>query len=417
MRIEREKYLKELLSLRGNGMIKTITGMRRSGKSFLLFDIFTSFLLQNGINQDHLILVNLEDYDNIKMRDPKVFYQYVKSKIKDSAMYYLLIDEIQMLGNFVDVLNGLLRRKNIDIYVTGSNARFLSKDVATEFRGRGFEVRIHPLSFSEYMTAFKGSPQKGLNEYMLYGGLPQILSFETDELKVRYLNSLFNETYITDIKNRYKILYDDDLEELISIIASVVGSFTNPNNLVNTFRSIKRSNISYELIKKYIDYLIDAFLIEKTSRYNIKGKKYVNSLYKYYFADLGLRNAQINFKQTDYGHLLENLIYNELRIRGFNVDVGVIPIVERNIDSRQQRTTLEVDFVCNLGSRRYYIQSTFSMQSEDVRRRERLSLRKVRDSFKKIIITQEECPITRDEFGITTMSIYDFLLKENSLEL
>ncbi len=417
MVIERDKYLQELLQLRGNGMIKTVTGMRRCGKSFLLFDIFAPHLVRSGVPQDHIVTVNLEDYASRSMRKPENLYAYVESRTKGEGTYYVLLDEVQMLGSFEDVLNGFLRMPNLDIYVTGSNARFLSKDIATEFRGRGFEVRMFPLSFAEFMTAYNGTVQAGLSEYMLYGGLPQILSYETDELKVRFLSSLFEETYTKDIRERYGIRKDDDLEELIDIVASAVGSLTNPNNLANTFRSEKRSDISYDTVKKYIDYLCDAFLVEKASRYDIKGKRYVNSPHKYYFMDLGLRNARLNFRQTERGHLLENLVYNELRLRDFNVDVGVVPSVDKDAEGKQKRTSLEVDFVCNLGSRRYYIQSTFAMQTEETRERERLSLRKVGDSFKKIIVTAEECPVTRDNDGITTISIYDFLLKQNALEL
>ncbi len=417
MLIERDKYLQELVSLQGNGMIKTITGMRRCGKSFLLFDIFATYLLQHGVQPDHVIAVNLEDYASSEMRKPENLYAYVESSTKGEGTYYVLLDEVQMLGNFEDVLNGFLRMRNLDIYVTGSNARFLSKDIATEFRGRGFEVKMYPLSFAEYMTAYKGTKQAGLNEYMLYGGLPQILSYETDELKVRFLNSLFSETYAKDIRDRYGIRKDDDLEELIDIVASAVGSLTNPHNLANTFRSEKRSEISYDTVKKYIDYLCDAFLVEKSSRYDIKGKRYVNSPHKYYFMDLGLRNARLNFRQTDRGHLLENLVYNELRLRGFNVDIGIVPTIDKDSHGKQRRRSLEIDFVCNLGSRRYYIQSSFTMQTEETISREKCSLRRVDDSFKKIIVTAEESLVTRDNDGITTLSIYDFLLKPNALEL
>lgn len=415
--IERKKYLDELISLRNNGMIKVITGMRRCGKSYLLFEIFTSYLESNGIAPNHMIKVDLEDYKNREMRNPDKLYAYVESCITDDGMYYILLDEVQMLDNFEDVLNGFLRMRNVDVYVTGSNAKFLSKDIITEFRGRGFEIKMYPLSFSEYMSAYPGTVQAGFNEYMLYGGLPQILSYDTEEQKVRFLKTLFDETYIKDIKDRYEIRKDDDLEELINIMASDIGALTNPNKLANTFRSEKKSVISYDTIKDYIDYLCDSFLVEKSTRYDIKGKRYVNSPYKYYFMDLGLRNARINFRQSEKSHLMENLIYNELRIRGFNVDVGVVPIVTKDEDGKQQRSNLEVDFICNLGSKRYYIQSAYRMGSDEKIKQERASLLKVDDSFKKIIITGEESPVTRDEVGITTISIYDFLLKDNSLEL
>ena len=415
--IERKKYLDELVSLQNNGMIKIITGMRRCGKSFMLFEIFASYLKKNGIAEDHIIEVDFEDYKNRAMRNPDKLYAYVESRIIDNEMYYILLDEVQMLDNFEDVLNGFLKMRNVDIYVTGSNAKFLSKDIITEFRGRGFEVKMYPLSFSEYISAYSGSIQAGLNEYMLYGGLPQILSYTSEEQKVRFLKTLFDETYIKDIKERHEIRKDDDLEVLINIMASGIGALTNPNKLANTFRSEKKSIISYDTVKDYIDYLCDSFLIEKSTRYDIKGKRYVNSPYKYYFMDLGLRNSRINFRQSEKSHLMENLIYNELRMRGFNVDVGVVPVVTRDKDDKQQRSNLEVDFICNLGSRRYYIQSAYRMESEEKFQQERASLLNIDDSFKKIIIIGEESPVIRDESGITMISIYDFLLKDNSLEL
>lgn len=416
-RIERKKYLDELVSLQNNGMIKIITGMRRCGKSYLLFEIFASYLENNGTDSDHIIKVDLEDYKNRAMRNPDNLYAFVESRITDDRMYYILLDEVQMLDNFEDVLNGFLRMRNVDIYVTGSNAKFLSKDIITEFRGRGFEVKIYPLSFSEYMSAYSGSVQAGFNEYMLYGGLPQILSYTAEEQKVRFLKTLFDETYIKDIKERYDIRKDDDLEELINIMASGIGALTNPNKLANTFRSEKKSSISYDTIKDYIDYLCDSFLVEKATRYDIKGKRYINSPYKYYFMDLGLRNARLNFRQSERSHLMENMIYNELRVRGFNVDVGVVPVVAKDENGKQLRFSLEVDFICNLGSKRYYIQSAYRMESDEKIKQEQASLLKVDDSFKKIIVIGEETPVIRDVSGITTMSIYDFVLKENSLEL
>ncbi|MDD5780057.1 MAG: ATP-binding protein [Bacteroidales bacterium] len=417
MIIKREKYLQELLSLQGNGLIKVITGMRRCGKSYLLFEIFVSQLIEQGVRPDHIVKVDFEDYKNKDLRDPDRLYAYVESCIKDTEQYYLLLDEVQLLHSFEDVLNGFLRKPNVDIYVTGSNARFLSKDIITEFRGRGYEIKMYPLCFREYMTAFSGSPQAGLNEYMLYGGLPQILSFTAEEQKVNFLKRLFAETYLTDIKERYDIRRDGDLEEIIDIIASSIGALTNPNKLLNTFRSEKKSTISYDTIKDYLDYLCDAFLVERATRYDIKGKHYVNSPYKYYFTDLGLRNARINFRQFEKSHLMENLVYNEMRVRGYNVDVGVVPTVRTNAEGKRQRALLEVDFVCNLGSRRYYLQSAYRMESAEKVEQESASLLKVDDSFKKIIIVGEECPITRNQQGITTIGIYDFLLRENALEL
>ena len=415
--IKRDNYLAELVSLQGNGMIKIITGMRRCGKSYLLFEIFVSYLEQQGITSDHIIKVDLEDFKNRDLRNPDNLYSYIENCIRDKEKYYVLLDEVQMLDHFEDVLNGFLKMQNVDVYVTGSNAKFLSKDIITEFRGRGYEVKMFPLCFHEYMSAYKGSIQAGLNEYLLYGGLPQILSCTTEEQKVKFLKSLFEETYVKDIKDRYDIRKNDDLEELINIMASGIGALTNPNKLANTFRSEKKSSISYDTIKDYIDYLCDSFLVEKATRYDIKGKRYINSPFKYYFMDLGLRNARINFRQYEKSHLMENLIYNEMRVRGFNVDVGAVPIVNVKEDGKRQRSTLEVDFVCNLGSRRYYIQSAYRMGTDEKVKQERASLLKVDDSFKKIIVIGEECPVTRDEQGITTISIYDFLLNKNSLEL
>ena len=415
--IQRNKYLNELVSLQGNGMIKVITGMRRCGKSYLLFNIFVSYLREQGINPEQIIKINLEDFKHRALRNPNNMYSYVESQIKDDRTHYILLDEIQLLEHFEDVLNGFLNIQNVEVYVTGSNAKFLSKDIITEFRGRGYEIKMYPLSFREYMSAYQGSVQAGLNEYMLYGGLPQILSCVTEEQKSKFLKTLFEETYIKDIKDRYAIRKDDDLEELINILASGIGALTNPNKLANTFRSKKKSEITYDTIKNYIDFLCDSFIIEKSTRYDVKGKRYINSPYKYYFMDLGLRNARINFRQYEKSHLMENLIYNEMRVRGFNVDVGTVLAYTKNEEGKSQRTNLEVDFVCNLGSRRYYIQSAYRMESEEKIKQERTSLEKVDDSFKKIIVLGEECPITRDEQGITTIGIYDFLLKENSLEL
>lgn len=383
----------------------------------MLFNIFVSYLEEQGIAPEQIIKVNLEDFKHRALRNPDNMYSYVESQIKDDRIHYILLDEIQMLEHFEDVLNGFLNMPNVEVYVTGSNAKFLSKDIITEFRGRGYEIKMYPLCFSEYMSAYNGSVQAGLNEYMLYGGLPQILSYATEEQKTKFLKTLFDETYIKDIKDRYAIRKDADLEELVNILASGIGALTNPNKLANTFLSEKKSSISYDTIKDYIDYLCDSFLVEKSTRYDIKGKRYINSPYKYYFMDLGLRNARINFRQYEKGHIMENLIYNEMRVRGFNVDVGSVPVYTKDAQGKPLRANLEVDFVCNLGSRRYYIQSAFRMESDEKMRQERASLVNVDDSFKKIIVLGEECPVTHDEQGITTISIYDFLLNENSLEL
>ena len=398
-------------------MIKVITGMRRCGKSYLLFEIFASHLEQQGVAPDHIVKVDLEDYKNKSLRNPDNLYEYVESRIVDNDRCYVMLDEVQMLDHFEDVLNGFLRMRNVDVYVTGSNAKFLSKDIITEFRGRGYEVKMYPLCFKEFMSAYTGSVQAGFNEYMLYGGLPQVLMCQTEDQKAKYLKSLFEETYLRDIKDRYGIRRDDDLEELINIMASGIGALTNPNKLANTFHSEKKSTISYDTVKTYIDYLCDAFLVEKSTRYDLKGKRYINSPFKYYFMDLGLRNARINFRQYERSHLMENAVYNEMRARGFSVDVGAVPTLSTMSDGSRHRSVLEVDFVCNLGSKRYYIQSAYRMESEDKVRQERASLLKLDDSFKKIIVIGEECPVTRDEMGITTMGIYDFLLNKNSLDL
>lgn len=391
--------------------------MRRSGKSFLLFELFPDYLLHHGIDAQHIIKVDLENYKNRELRNADALYAFVESRMSDDKTYYILLDEVQMLEHFEDVLNGFLHMPNADIYVTGSNARFLSKDVITEFRGRGYEVKMYPLSFSEYMSAFDGTMQAGLNEYLLYGGLPQTLLYHTDEQKVHFLKSLFDETYIKDIKERYSIRKDADLEEIIDMLASNIGALTNPNKLANTFRSEKNSVIAYDTVKDYIDYLCDSFLVEKSTRYNIKGRHYINSPYKYYFMDLGLRNARLNFRQFEKNHLMENLVYNEMRMHGFNVDVGVVPLIRRDANGRMQRSSLEVDFVCNLGSQRYYIQAAYRIPSDEKSQQESTSLLNIDDSFKKIIVVGEECPIMRSEQGITTISIYDFLLNEHSLEL
>lgn len=417
MKIERSIYLKKLIDRQHNGMIKVITGVRRCGKSYLVFNLFYDYLKSQGVDNDHIIMVNLESRRNIKLRNPDSLLDYIDSRMHDDNMYYILLDEVQLVDEFEDVLNSYLSVPNADVYVTGSNAKFLSKDVITEFRGRGDEVKVYPLSFSEYMSAYNGSQQRGLDDFMTYGGLPFILSLKSEEQKSTYLKNLFAETYIKDIKDRYKIRHEDELEDLLNIISSSVGSLTNPAKLVNTFKSMKNISITADTLKSYLEYLCDSFLVTKAMRYDVKGKRYIDTPYKYYFTDTGLRNARINFRQDEKTHLMENIIFNELLIRGFNVDVGVVPVVKIGDDGKQHRSQLEIDFVCNQGSRRYYIQSAFRMDSDDKLRQEQASLLNVRDSFKKIIITGEEGLIHRNEQGITTMSIYDFLLNPDSLEL
>ena len=417
MEIKRDIYLQRLIDRRGNGMIKVITGVRRCGKSYLVFKLFKEFLLSQGVGEDHIIGINLEDRRNKKLRDPDALLEHIDKQMKDRSMYYILLDEVQLVSEFEDVLNSYLSVANADVYVTGSNAKFLSKDVITEFRGRGDEVKIFPLSFSEFMSAYRGSVQQGLDEYMTYGGLPQILSLKTEEQKSSYLKSLFAETYLKDIKERYAIRHEEELEDLLNIISSSVGSLTNPAKLVKTFKSAKGITISAETVKSYLEYLCDSFLVEKAMRYDVKGRRYIDTPYKFYFSDMGLRNARLNFRQDEKTHLMENVIFNELLVRGFNVDVGVVPVVNTDQNGKQYRTQLEIDFVCNQGSRRYYLQSSFKLDSEEKRMQEQASLQKVNDSFKKIIVTGEESLIHRNDDGITIMSIYDFLLNQNSLEL
>lgn len=397
-------------------MIKVITGIRRCGKSYLLFYLYHDFLINEGVDSKHLIEIDLDAFENRELRKPEKLYSYITGQLIDEGMYYIFLDEIQLVSDFESVLNSLLRRRNVDIYVTGSNARLLSKDVITEFRGRGDEVRMHPLSFAEYMSVYKGSAQKGFYEYMLYGGLPQITEKQTDEEKISYLKSLFVETYIRDIKERYRFKNDNEFEDLLNILASNIGGLTNPTKLSNTFQTVKRSKLSKDTIKTYIDYMEDAFLIEKAMRYDVKGKSYIETPFKFYFEDMGLRNARLNFRQNEYTHLMENAIYNELRIRGYNVDVGVVN-VKRNTPEGQRRAQLEIDFVCNKGSQRYYIQSAYRLDSKEKVEQEMQSLKSVDDSFKKIVVVGEDIPVSRDESGITTIGIYDFLLNDKSMEL
>ena len=417
MEIKRDLYLQKLIDRKHNGLIKVVTGVRRCGKSYLVFNLFSNYLKSSGVDDSHIIKVNLEDRRNKKLRNPDTLLRYIDEKITDQQMYYILLDEVQLVDEFEDVLNSYLNVPNADVYVTGSNARFLSKDVITEFRGRGDEVKVYPLSFAEFMSANDGSKQRGLDEYMTFGGLPLILSFKTEEQKSAYLKSLFEETYIKDIKERYNIRHEEEFEELLNIVSSSIGSLTNPSKLSNMFKSVKQKAISQDTIKNYLEYLCDSFLVSKAMRYDVKGKKYIDTPSKYYFTDMGLRNARINFRQDEKNHLMENVIYNELLVRGFNVDVGVVPVVVRDENGKQLRTQLEIDFVCNQGSKRYYIQSAFRMESEEKRQQEMASLTKVNDSFKKIVITGEEGIVHRNEYGITTMSIYDFLLNPLSLEL
>ncbi len=414
--IRRDLYLDRLIRRRHNGRIKIVTGVRRSGKTYLLFKLFVSWLKENGVDESHIIKINLEDRRNKSLRDPDTLLEHIDSMIHGDLMHYVIIDEIQHVPEFEDVLNSYLNRDNVDLYVTGSNARFLSRDVITTFRGRGDEVRIYPLSFSEYHSAANRTKEEDWAEYMLYGGLPQTVFMESAEEKVTFLKAVFEDTYLKDIKERYAINREEEFEILIDIISSTVGSLTNPQKLANTFDSLRHSDLSAVTIKKYLEHMCDSFLVEKASRYDVRGRKYIDTPYKYYFADPGLRNARLNFRQPDNSHVMENIIYNELRMRGFNVDVGVVPVVIRQ-EGRQMRRQYEIDFVCNIGSARYYIQSAYRMENEEKVAQEETSLRNVDDSFKKIVIVGEHTPVLRNEDGITTISIYDFLLNPNSLEL
>ena len=416
MEIKRDRYLNTLISKEHNGLIKVITGMRRCGKSYLLVTLFKEHLLSEGVAEDHIIEIAFDAFENRKYRDPDVLYPYLKEQIKDDAMYYVLLDEIQLLGEFESILNSLIRMKNVDVYVTGSNARFLSKDVITEFRGRGDEVHMHPLSFAEFMSVYQGTKQDGWNEYMLYGGIPLVLEFTTPDQKIAFLKSLFEETYISDIVGRHHIRNKAELEDLLNILSSAIGSLTNPEKLSATFQTVKKKKISTSTLRRYIDYLCDSFLIDSAIRYDVKGKKYIDTPVKYYFTDMGLRNARLNFRQIEETHSMENIIFNELKMRGFNVDVGVIVQYETNGKGNGTRKQLEIDFVCNQGSKRYYIQSAYAIPDQAKMEQEQRSLMLTGDFFKRLIITKDTPAPYYNESGVLIMSVYDFLLNQNSLE-
>ena len=417
MNIARDKYLRDLINRMNNGMIKVVTGIRRSGKSYLLFKLFYEYLLSQGVLESHIIKIELDQRKNRIYRDPDVILDYIETLIEDDKQYYILLDEVQMLNDFEEVLNSLLHISNVDIYVTGSNSKFLSKDVITEFRGRGDEIHVFPLTFKEFMQVYDGDMYRGFADYIVYGGLPLISTMKTETQKVNYLTNLFNETYLKDIIERNHIEKTQELEDLINVLASAIGSLTNPPKIQATFKSSIGSAISINTIRQYIEYLEDAFIISKAQRYNVKGRKYIGTPLKYYFEDIGLRNARLGFRQVEETHLMENIIYNELRHRGYSVDVGVVEKREMSENGKQIRKALEIDFVANLGSQRYYIQSALSMPTPEKQIQEKTSLINVADSFKKIIIVKDIVNVKRDENGIVTMSIYDFLLKENSLDL
>ena len=419
MNIERPIYLQRLIDRRQNGMIKIITGLRRSGKSYLLFTLFCQYLKEQGIDDSQIIMLDLENIYNERYRNPLSLLEYISQRVTDTREYFILIDEIQLLDRFEEVLNTLLKNPQLDVYVTGSNARFLSKDVVTTFRGRGDEIRIHPLSFSEYMSVKPDAPflETHLNEYMLLGGLPQTVTMPTEQQKKSYLQQLFSNTYLIDIKERYGIRNDDDLEELIDVMASSIGSLTNPQKIANTFRSAKQSTITRDTVKTYLDYMQDAFLMERAVRYDIKGRKYIDTPAKYYFEDLGLRNVRLNFRQTEHTHLMENLIYNELRMRGYSVDVGQVIQNTKNEKGISERKQLEVDFVCNRGQDRIYIQSAYALLSEEKTEQELRSLKQIKDSFLKVVIVGGMQPTFRNDDGILILNIFDFLLNRSGQNL
>ena len=398
-----------------NGLIKVVTGIRRCGKSYLLFELFYNYLKEQGVEDNHIIKLALDDRKNKKYRDPDVLCDFVHEQIVDEKQYYILLDEVQFVSEFEDVLNSFLHIKNADTYVTGSNAKFLSKDIITEFRGRGDEIHIAPLSFKEFYSTYNGLKEEAWKEYCLYGGLPKVLEYKTDEDKVAYLKNIFEETYLTDIKDRHKIRNDAELNELLDILSSSVGSLTNPKKLSDTFKSVKQVSLHPDTINNYLEYFVDSYLISQSKRYDIKGKKYINTPSKYYFTDIGLRNARLNFRQFEETHIMENVIYNELKIIGFNVDVGVVDY-RKDIDGKSVRVQAEVDFVCNKADRRYYIQSAFSIPDREKMLQEQNSLTRINDSFKKIIIVKDAIKTHYNEDGVLILNMFDFLLEENSLE-
>ena len=430
MEISRDFYLEKLIKRKNNGLIKVVTGIRRCGKSFLLNNLFYHHLLESGVDTDHIIRFAFDSADDLHLigesliqmnkekrgADPEKFTAYIRAKVANDGMYYLLLDEIQMLDCFEAVLNGYLRKENMDIFVTGSNAKLLSKDIATEFAGRGDEIHMYPLSFSEFMSVYHGDKYAGLSEYMLYGGIPLVVLRDNANDKAAALENLFGEIYIRDICRRNRVRNIGELEDLLNILSSAIGSLTNPEKLKNTFKTAKKSRITSATIQKYLTFFEDSFLIESAQRYDIRGKAYIETPKKYYFSGLGLRNARINFRQFEQTHSMENVIYNELRMRGYHVDVGVVPIAEKDAEGKVTRKQLEVDFVCNLGSSRYYIQSAYSLPDEAKRTQEIRPFRKIDDSFKKIIVTKDVVPPYYDEYGILTLNIYDFLLDPKSLE-
>ncbi len=416
MEIKRDAYLEQLKLRKDNGMIKIITGIRRCGKSFLLFVLFKKYLLESGVDNEHIIEIALDGIENEKLRNPKKCYQYIKDVMKDEQKYYLLLDEVQFMPRFEEVLNSLLRINNIDVYVTGSNSKFLSSDVVTEFRGRGDEIRIYPLSFAEFYMAYEGEYDDAWNEYMIYGGLPQVIQLSTERQKAEYLKNMFTNVYIKDVVERNKLQNVDEIDTLVDVLASAIGAPTNPTKISKTFKSERGITYSNKTISNHIEYLTQSFLISKASRYDIKGRKYVGANQKYYFTDIGLRNARLNFRQQEPTHIIENIVYNELLIRGYNVDIGIVEVYGKNEEGKTIRKQLEIDFVVNQGSKRYYIQVAYDMSSEEKQAQEFNSLRNISDSFKKIVIVNGTKKPWRNDEGFVIMGMKYFLLNGDSLE-
>jgi predicted AAA+ superfamily ATPase len=417
MEIKRDIHLKKLIASKHNGMIKIVTGIRRCGKSYLLFKLFYDHLKSQGIDDDHILKIDLEDRRKKVLRDPDTLLKYIDERMTDNGMFYILLDEVQYVNEFEDVLNSYLKVPNADVYVTGSNSRFLSKDVATEFRGRGEEIKISPLCFREFISVFNGSREQALEEYLTFGGMPNLVTLMGESKKREYLKGLFEKTYLSDIKERYQIKNDRELGDLINVVASMIGGLINPAKIENTFKTVKKVSLSLNTIASYLDILQDVFIVEKSIRYDIKCRKYIGTPAKYYFSDLGLRNARINFRQYEVTHLMENLIYNELRLRGMSVDVGVVTVYEKDEKEQTRRVQLELDFVCNQGSKRCYIQSALSLPTEEKKKQELRSLERVDDSFQKFIITQDPIKRYQDNNGIIFMNIFEFLMDEDSLKV
>lgn len=412
IKIERNVYLNKIIDRKENGLIKIVTGIRRCGKSYLLDPIFKEHLIANGVKEDHIIKLDLDERRNSKYLDPDVLDEYIRNSIKDKEMYYVLLDEIQKVEDFEAVLNGFLHIENLDVYVTGSNSKFLSSDIITEFRGRGDEIKVYPLTYGEFYSAFSGDKANAWDEYIMYGGLPRILSFKTEEQKSEYLKNLFEQTYLKDIIERKNIQRIDVLDALVNILASSIGSLTNPNKLSNTFESNNIKDVSVNTITTYVNYLLDAFLISKAERYDVKGKKYISTPSKYYFTDIGLRNCRLNFRQQEERHIMENILYNELLYRGYNVDVGVVEIREK--DAKKQ---VEVDFVCNQYNKRYYVQSALSLETREKTIQEERPLMNIQDNFKKIIVVKDNIKPWITEEGISVVGIQEFLLNKDSMNL